>query len=323
MTSVDLSVSADITVVENPIISSGRSGLGRSASVFSQANPLSRQKPRGLPQKKNSLAKSGSGKGLSSNPALDQARTLAASALQSSAVRVVDYNRLESVFVKTAMFVLLSGMVFNSTAFAPGGVLYIVMTVIVCGIIICTVIAFVALIVFEVYRAIRYSNLHAVARSMESAAIELRVLNAGKASSEKSASRFPTISDDPSEGFETAGGPPAVVAQAVRPPPPPPVPLPRTLRAPVSPRLTPSNARSVSGSDQARSLSSSSTQHQGSGEGLKLTPHSPAPVSLAAQGAAYRTALMLRPRVKSIIPTDHKQRRPSASRVSFHDPSLP
>ena len=241
MSSVDL---AAPDVVQD-VSGKGRAQLGRSKSVFSHDNPLASRAAIGGSKRKQSIAratakgtlKTPSKQTASSNPVLEKARSLAAIALQSSAVRVINYNSLESTFVMTAMFVLLSGMVFNSTAFTNGSPPYIVMTVIVCGIIICTVIAFAGLITFEVYRAIRYSGLHAVARTIESATIELRLLNASKASTDGSSRLLRTGSSKRSRSFTGAGGSleglsepafPVGISSGRFPPPPPPIPLPRS-----------------------------------------------------------------------------------------------
>ena len=235
MSSVDLTLSQQASNT-GTVAFSAAAANGSPAPVkgFSQSNPLvKRSQSRSILTKKSSsnvLMRSASAKQVSaSGGSLDKARALASLALQSSAIRVIDYNRLESTFVMTAMFVLLSGMVFNSTAFANGSPPYILMTVIVCGIIICTVLAFVGLITFEVYRAIRYSGLHAVARTIESATIELRLLNAGKTAGDgssrllraDSSKRGKVPSSSPARSELLVPG-----VDGISPPPPPPIPPP-------------------------------------------------------------------------------------------------
>lgn len=117
------------------------------------------------------------GDGEASQP--DALRRAADLTMKSAVGTVVDYNQLETVFVFTAMLVLLAGMVFNSNAFGSGSVGYIVLTIAVCAIIIGTVLSFTLLIIFEVYRAIRFADVHAAARSLESASIEYRLRSAG------------------------------------------------------------------------------------------------------------------------------------------------
>jgi hypothetical protein len=123
-------------------------------------------------------ARPGSERSFSQHASSESARDAAIRAVKSTASRVIDYNGLETAFVMSAMLVLLSGMVFNSTAFSVGSPGYVVLTVVVCGVVIGTVVAFVGLVGFEVYRAIRFSGIHEAARLAESAATEQRVMAA-------------------------------------------------------------------------------------------------------------------------------------------------
>lgn len=83
---------------------------------------------------------------------------------------VVDYNTLESSFLISSMFILLGGMVFSSAAFKRGSVAYVILTVLVTAMIVISTSVFVYLLVFEVFRAIRYSSLHRAAAEAEAAA---------------------------------------------------------------------------------------------------------------------------------------------------------
>lgn len=173
------------------------SAVDMFADVIADSEEVSSQKPTARPalttraSRRALIAREPSARrlprqssaGAGSSAANDAIRRAAALLSKAHVTRVIDYNNLESTFVLTAMLVLLGGMVFNSTAFSKGSVGYVFMTVVVVIIIIGTVLSFVALILFEVYRAIRYANVHAAAREMESAATELRLLSTKSAGS--------------------------------------------------------------------------------------------------------------------------------------------
>jgi hypothetical protein len=156
---------------------------GKRGSVDVDNGQFVRQHSRG-PGQDGMSSRSGRDRSLpqvSGHSSSDAAREAAIRAVKSTASHVIDYNGLETAFVMSAMLVLLSGMVFNSTAFSVGSPGYVVLTVVVCGVVIGTVVAFVSLVAFEVYRAVRFSGIHEAARLAESAATEHRAMTAANA----------------------------------------------------------------------------------------------------------------------------------------------
>lgn len=89
-------------------------------------------------------------------------------AAQSSMIKYTfDYNTLESAFLIGSLFILLSGMVFESAAVPRGTTSYTVLSVTVVGVIIFAIVAFLGVLCFELYRSIKFANILAKAREHE------------------------------------------------------------------------------------------------------------------------------------------------------------
>ena len=76
------------------------------------------------------------------------------------------------------VLILMSGMVFLSKGFADGSSGYNALTVIVSGVVIVSMIIFIAFVIFEIGRSIQYSKLHEKARAAEADRVEKEMLQA-------------------------------------------------------------------------------------------------------------------------------------------------
>ena len=80
---------------------------------------------------------------------------------QSRVVRYVfNYNTLESVSITISTSILLCGMIFSSGALTQGSWGSWLLTVFVAGVISLSILVMIILILFESFRAVRYSNLY-------------------------------------------------------------------------------------------------------------------------------------------------------------------
>jgi hypothetical protein len=79
---------------------------------------------------------------------------------------------LESCFLVSASLLLMAGMVFSADGFAPGSTGYTILTALVTTVIVGSTVAFTSMLVFEVYRSVKFARLHALARRVEEEALE-------------------------------------------------------------------------------------------------------------------------------------------------------
>ena len=80
---------------------------------------------------------------------------------------VINYNHLETAFLMAAIVILILGMVFTSQGFPAGSVGYDILTAIAIIIITTSSGVFASLLVFEVYRSLKFSALNDMARQLE------------------------------------------------------------------------------------------------------------------------------------------------------------
>ncbi len=88
---------------------------------------------------------------------------------------VFSFNKLESVFLITATAILLSGMVFESSALAPGSGAFVALTVLVAVLIVGAVALFLGLLSLELYRSCKFAAVSSSATdSLEQALVRWR-----------------------------------------------------------------------------------------------------------------------------------------------------
>lgn len=88
-------------------------------------------------------------------------------AAQQSAKFVFDYNALESSFLSCAMTVLLCGTMFSSAELETGSIAHVLLTVLVASVVVLSLLAFVGILGFEIWRAIKFAAVMARARLYE------------------------------------------------------------------------------------------------------------------------------------------------------------
>ncbi len=84
---------------------------------------------------------------------------------------------LEGCFLASAVVILVAGMVFTSGGFAPGTTGYNLLSFAVALTIIVATLAFMVLLGFEIYRSVKLSEAHALARRVEEEAVEQALLS--------------------------------------------------------------------------------------------------------------------------------------------------
>ena len=80
---------------------------------------------------------------------------------------VVNYNHLESAFLVSAVLIMMLGMVFSSKGIDPSSGLYALLAGITATIIVVAISSFVCLMVFEVFRSLKFIALNDIARKVE------------------------------------------------------------------------------------------------------------------------------------------------------------
>ena len=80
---------------------------------------------------------------------------------------VVNYNHLESSFLISAVLIMMLGMVFSSNGIAAGSALYALLAGVTATIIVVAIASFAVLMVFEVFRSLKFIALNDVARKVE------------------------------------------------------------------------------------------------------------------------------------------------------------
>ena len=80
---------------------------------------------------------------------------------------VVNYNHLESSFLISAVLIMMLGMVFSSNGIVAGSALYALLAGATASIIVVSISSFAVLMVFEVYRSLKFAALNDVARTVE------------------------------------------------------------------------------------------------------------------------------------------------------------
>ena len=81
---------------------------------------------------------------------------------------VFSYNKLESVFLITAITILLCGMVFQSAAITIGSPVYVLLTVLVAVLMVGAVFGFIVLLSVELYRSCKFAALSGNACTLSS-----------------------------------------------------------------------------------------------------------------------------------------------------------
>ncbi len=79
---------------------------------------------------------------------------------------------LESCFLVSANLVLMAGMVFSSGGFTRGSTGYTLMTIAVAATILGSTGVFLVLLIFEIYRSVKFAHAHVLARQAEEEAVE-------------------------------------------------------------------------------------------------------------------------------------------------------
>lgn len=97
------------------------------------------------------------------------------SAMTMLAIRV-DYNHLESAFLLSSSMVLVLGMVFASQGFPQGSMSYNALVVLTAALVVGSAGAFIVLLVFEVFRSVKFAAIHNLARLAEEDAVEAALL---------------------------------------------------------------------------------------------------------------------------------------------------
>ena len=75
----------------------------------------------------------------------------------------------ESAFLVCSVIILTAGMIFTSKGFGPGSTGYNLSVAVTASAIIVSTSVFLALLVFEVYRSVKYAAIHDVARQVRGA----------------------------------------------------------------------------------------------------------------------------------------------------------
>jgi hypothetical protein len=83
---------------------------------------------------------------------------------------------LEGCFLVSAVLILVAGMVFTSGGFPPGSTGYRLLSIVVALTIIVATLAFLLLLGFEIYRSLKLSEAHGLARRVEEEAVEEALL---------------------------------------------------------------------------------------------------------------------------------------------------
>lgn len=97
----------------------------------------------------------------------EEARHAARVAAQSSLRFSFDYNALESSFLITSVLVLLGGIAFSSSALQRGSLMYILVVAVLCTLVILAIVSFGWMLIFELYRSLRFANLIRQARAFQ------------------------------------------------------------------------------------------------------------------------------------------------------------
>jgi hypothetical protein len=83
---------------------------------------------------------------------------------------------LEGCFLASAVLILVAGMVFTSGGFPPGSTGYNLLSFVVALTILTATLAFLLLLMFEIYRSLKLSEAHGFARRVEEEAVEQALL---------------------------------------------------------------------------------------------------------------------------------------------------
>jgi hypothetical protein len=89
----------------------------------------------------------------------------------------VSIQLLEGCFLASAVVILVAGMVFTSGGFAPGTTGYNLLSIALALTIIVATLAFMMLLGFEIYRSVKLSEAHVLARRVEEEAVEQALLS--------------------------------------------------------------------------------------------------------------------------------------------------
>ena len=97
----------------------------------------------------------------------DELRELAALAAESSLGYQFDYNALESSYLSSSITILVGGMVFSTVELVHGSVEYVLLTTFLSLIILSAGLSFLYLLLFELYRSVRFAHVFSIARQYE------------------------------------------------------------------------------------------------------------------------------------------------------------